>query len=106
MKFLLTAEYNAAGAAGAIKDGGTGRQAAVEALVASVGGSLDACYFTSTGTGVVLIVSGPDQASITAALFTVQSSGAISSVASTPLLTAAEVDAAMKLSPVYTPPGA
>jgi uncharacterized protein with GYD domain len=105
MKFLWTAEYNASGAAGAIKDGGTGRQAAVEGL-SSVGGTLEACHFSATGTGVVLIVDAPDQASATAALFTVQASGAVSVVNSTALLTAAELDAAMKLSPVYTAPGA
>lgn len=106
MKFLWTAEYNASGAAGAIKDGGTGRQAAVEGLVSSVGGTLEACYFSATGTGVVLIVDAPDQASATAAMFTVQASGAVSVVNATALLTAAEMDAAMKLSPAYIAPGA
>ena len=106
MKFLWTAEYSTAGAAGATKDGGTGRQAAIEGLVASLGGSLDVCYFSGNGAGVVLIVDIPDQASATAAMYTVQASGGISSMTATPLLTAAEVDAAMKLSPAYTPPGA
>jgi uncharacterized protein with GYD domain len=105
MKFLWTAEYSPQGAGGAIKDGGTGRQKAIEGLVASVGGSLDACYFSGNGTGVVLIVDIPDQASSTAVLYTIQASGATSNTSVTPLLTAAEVDAAMKLSPAYTPPG-
>jgi uncharacterized protein with GYD domain len=105
MKFLWTAEYSPTAAGGVIKDGGTARQAAIEGLLASVGGSLDACYFSGSGAGVVLIVDVPDQASSTAVLYTTQASGAISSYSVTPLLTAAEVDAAMKLSPAYTPPG-
>ncbi|MGK0274244.1 MAG: hypothetical protein ACI9N0_000618 [Ilumatobacter sp.] len=107
MKFLWTAEYSETGAAGAIKDGGTGRKAAIEGLVGSVGGSLEACYFSGDDAGVVLIVDLPDQAAATAALFTIQASGAIGPTpVVTTLLTPAELDAAMKLSPAYTPPGA
>ena len=106
MKFLWTAEYSQSGAAGAIKDGGTGREAAIAGLVNSVGGTLEACYFSAIGAGVVLIVDIADQASATAALFTIQASGAIDATSVTPLLTSLELDAAMKISPAYTPPGA
>jgi uncharacterized protein with GYD domain len=106
MKYLWTAEYSGTGAAGAIKDGGTGRKAAIEGLVGSVGGSIEACYFSAVGAGVVLIVDIPDQASATAVLFTIQASGAIGATSVTPLLTSSELDAAMKMSPAYRPPGA
>ena len=105
MKYLWTAEYSATGAAGAIKDGGTGRKAGIEALVAGAGGTLEACYFSGDSTGVVLIVDVPDQEAVSAVLFTIRASGAIQGFTVTPLLTAEQLDAAMVKSPAYTPPG-
>jgi uncharacterized protein with GYD domain len=105
MKYLFTAEYNTSGAAGVIKDGGTARQAAIESLVNSVGGTLDVCYFGALGKDVTMIVDVPDQATVTAVLFTVAASGATEELAAAPLLTAQQLDDAMKKSPAYTPPG-
>ena len=66
MKYLFTAEYNASGAAGVIKDGGTTRQAAVENLVKSLGGTLESCYFGALNKNVFMVVDIPDEAAVTA----------------------------------------
>ena len=105
MKYLFTAEYNASGAAGVIKDGGTARQAAIESLLKSLGGSLESCYFGAFGKDVFMIVDVPDEASVTAVLYTVAASGVTEELSGVPLLTAQQLDAAMEKSPAYSPPG-
>ncbi len=44
-KYLFQASYTAEGAKGLLKEGGTKRRAAVEQLIKSVGGTLEAFYF-------------------------------------------------------------
>ncbi|MEO5964865.1 MAG: GYD domain-containing protein [Candidatus Limnocylindrales bacterium] len=46
-KYLLTGSYTAEGARGVLKEGGTGRRAATEKLIASLGGTMEAYYFAS-----------------------------------------------------------
>jgi uncharacterized protein with GYD domain len=107
MRQLWTAEYSAAGAAGAMKDGGTGRKAAIEQLVASVGGTLEACYFAAinNGIGVVLIVEVPSDAASNAIVTTIMASGAVLGASTITISTADEFDAALALSPAYSAPG-
>ena len=47
-KYLITANYSTDGMKGALADGGTSRKTAIEALAASVGGSVD---MASNGNG-------------------------------------------------------
>ena len=105
MKYLFTAEYNASGAAGVIKDGGTTRQAAIENLVKSLGGTLESCYFGALSKNVFMVVDIPDEAAVTAVVFTVAASGVTEELSGVPLLTAQQLDAAMEKSPAYSPPG-
>src|SRR5258708_38821107 len=44
-KYLTVASYTAEGAKGLLKEGGTARRAAVEELMKSLGGRLEAFYF-------------------------------------------------------------
>ena len=44
-KYLFQASYNSDGVKGLMKDGGSGRRAAVEQVVKGLGGRLDAIYF-------------------------------------------------------------
>src|SRR5688572_8532063 len=62
-KFLIEVSYTAEGARGLLKDGGTKRLAAAKALVASVGGTLEAMYYAFGDTDAVVIVDAPDAAS-------------------------------------------
>ena len=103
-KFLLRASYTAAGAAGVLKDGGSGRAAAVEALVASVGGTVESMYWALGSDDFFMIADLPDAAAAAAASLTVGASGA-ARVETTPLLSAADVDAAIKRRADYRAPG-
>jgi uncharacterized protein with GYD domain len=103
--FLFRASYTQSGVQGLMKEGGTARMAVVERLVASVGGRVEAAYWTFGDDDFVLIAELPDnQAAATAAL-TVASSGAVR-ITTTVLLTAAEVDAAAGKKAEYRAPGA
>jgi uncharacterized protein with GYD domain len=103
-KFLLKASYTAAGAAGVLKDGGSGRAAAVEALVASVGGTVESMYWALGSDDFVMIADLPDAAAAAGASLTVGATGA-ARVETTPLLSAADVDEAVKRRADYRAPG-
>lgn len=105
-KYLISANYSSDGMKGAIAEGGTSRKAAIEALAASIGGTVDAVYFAFGQQDVLIICEAPDHVSIAAICMTVVASGATISTGAIQLLTAEEVDAAAKLSPAYRAPGA
>ncbi len=108
-RYMFTASYSTEGSKGLLADGGTARTEAVDALLRSVGGSLEAAYFSpGAAQDVVLIVTVPDNDSegLAACLMTVGASGGVTSLASAQLLTPAEIDAATKRSPTYRAPGA
>jgi uncharacterized protein with GYD domain len=44
-KFLIRATYTADGARGLMKDGGSGRKAAVDKAISGMGGKLESFYF-------------------------------------------------------------
>ena len=104
-KYMITANYSSDGMKGVLADGGTSRKAAVEALAASVGGTVDAVYFSFGQQDVIIICDLPDEVSVATISMTVASTGAVTSTGSMPLLTAEEVDAAAKSSPAYRAPG-
>lgn len=104
-KYMISANYSSDGMKGVLADGGTSRRTAVEALVASVGGTVEAVYFSFGHQDITIICDLPDEASLAAIAMTVASTGATDSVRSIPLLTAEEVDAATKKSPAYRAPG-
>ena len=103
-KYLLQVSYTAEGAKGVLKDGGSKRRAAAKAVVESVGGKLESMYFAFGKTDVFVIVDAPDAASIASAALTLGASGSVTCT-TTALLTAEEIDQAVKKSASYTPPG-
>ena len=104
-KYMINASYSTQGINGILAEGGSSRAAAVEALAKSVGGSVEAFYFSMGKHDVVAIVDLPDNAAAAAIAMTVGAGGGLSSYRTTVLLTAAEMDAATKKSPAYRPPG-
>jgi uncharacterized protein with GYD domain len=104
-KFLVQVKYTADGTKGVLKDGGSGRRKAVEEFMTSLGGTLDAFYFTLGEHDAVLIVDLPDTESALAVAMSVRASGAIHSWM-TPLIPLDEVDRAVALHARYHPPGA
>jgi uncharacterized protein with GYD domain len=104
-KFMITASYSADGVKGVISDGGSARAAVVKSLTESVGGSLEAIYFSFGEEDIVAIADLPDNASAASIAMAVGASGVLSSYTTTPLLTPAEIDAAAASTPGYQPPG-
>lgn len=105
-KYMIGANYSSDGMKGVLADGGTSRKAAVEALAASVGGTVEAVYFSFGQQDITIICDAPDEATIATIGMTVVATGATASYRSIRLLTAEEVDAAAKKSPGYRAPGA
>jgi uncharacterized protein with GYD domain len=104
-KYMLKASYSTEGIKGLLKEGGSGRAKAVEQLVASAGGKLEAFYFAFGGSDAYVIADLPDNPSAAAVAATVGASGSLGSFETIVLLTPAEVDAAVKKSVTYRPPG-
>lgn len=104
-KYLLKASYNAEGFKGVMKDGGTKREAAARTLVESLGGKMEAFYYTYGEADAILICSFADSAHALAAVALVNASGLVTA-STTPLIMPAEIDAAAKLHGTYKAPGA
>lgn len=103
-KYMFTGSYTAEGARGVLAEGGSGRRAATEKLVKSLGGTLEAYYFAFGSDDFYLIADLPGNAAAAAGALTAGASGAIRT-RTIVLLTPEEVDAATRLSPSYRPPG-
>ena len=103
-KYMFEAKYTVEGVNGLVRDGGTGRRAAVEKMITSVGGRLDAVYFAFGGTDAYVIADLPDNTTAAAVALTVAKSGK-SSIKTIVLMTPEEADAATKKTVSYQPPG-
>jgi uncharacterized protein with GYD domain len=104
-KFLLKASYTTEGAKGFLKDGGTGRQAAVKHTVEGLGGSVESFYFAFGDADVYVVCDLPDSTSAAALSLAVNSRGTVA-LDTVPLLTPEEMDEATNRSVEYQPPGA
>jgi uncharacterized protein with GYD domain len=103
-KYLTVASYTAEGAKGLLKEGGTARRAAVEKLMKSLGGRLEAFYFAFGEKDAYIITEGPDNATTAAVSLTVSASGALRTKTIV-LLTPEEIDQAAKKAVKFRPPG-
>jgi uncharacterized protein with GYD domain len=104
-KFMIKAAYAAEGVRGLIKEGGTGRRAAVQKVIEGNGGKLEAFYFAYGDADAYVIADVPDAATGIAVSLAVNASGAVR-VSTIPLITPEEMDAASKKSISYRAPGA
>ena len=103
-KFLIEADYSAAGNAGLLKSGGTKRKQVVEKMVKDLGGKVESIYFTFGLRDFICIAELPDNVTAAALSLTVNATGAATAKV-TVLLTAEEIDAAVKKAPRYRAPG-
>ncbi len=103
-KYLVQATLTPEGVKGLLKDGGTKRRAAVEAMLKSVGGKLEAYYFALGETDVFGIAELPDNVTAAATALTGIASGNVRTK-TTILLTPEEIDKAAKKQVKYIPPG-
>ncbi len=103
-KFLVQVSYTAEGLKGLIKDKASGRAAAVKKTVGSVGGKLDALYWTLGEHAAIAIVDLPDAEAAAALGIGISSSG-MAATKTTLLLTADQVDKALERTVKYRAPG-
>lgn len=103
-KYLVQGTYKGDGVQGLRKEGGTARRTVLEKTCASVGGSLEAFYYSFGETDVVAIMDLPDNVTAAGIALLVGSSGRVN-IKTSVLLTAEEVDAAVKVGGDYRPPG-
>lgn len=103
-KYLIEANYVGAGIGGLLKEGGSSRRAAIQQLVESLGGTLEAFYYAFGDVDVYTIIELPDSAHAVAAALTVAAGGMVT-LKTTVLLEPEEIDSASKLSPTYRPVG-
>jgi uncharacterized protein with GYD domain len=104
-KFLIKVMYNAEGARGLIKEGGTARRATVEQIVQKAGGKVEGFYYSYGDADAYVITDLPNATAGLAISLAVNASGAVR-LTTIPLITPEEIDAASKLSIGYRPPGA
>jgi uncharacterized protein with GYD domain len=95
-RYLFQGSYSTEGIKGVLKEGGTGRRAAVEAALKGLGGKLEGFFYGFGDTDVYVIVDGIDN--VTAAAFSmgVAATGTLHNVKTTVILTPEEIDQAGK----------
>ena len=62
-KYMWQVTYTSEGAKGLLAEGGSGRRAAIEQMLVSVGGTLEAFYYTWGSDDLVVIGELPDNVS-------------------------------------------
>lgn len=103
-KYLFQASYTAAGLQGLIKDTASGRKAAVQKAVKSLGGKLETMYYSFGKDDVVLIADLPSNAAAATVALAAGSSGLVR-IRTTPLLAMEEADEAIGMKTKYRAPG-
>lgn len=103
-KYLFHGTYTRSGIQGVLKDGGSGRRKAVDKLAKSLGGSVESMYWAFGKDDFYVIADVPTHAAAAALAATTGASGAVS-ISTVVLLTADDMDAAVKLHPNYRAPG-
>ena len=103
-RYLYYGNFIGDGLKGLVKDGGSGRVAAVKKLFESVGGKLESYYFAFGEYDYFIIADLPDNVSAASASLTVNASGLVRN-STVVLMTPEEVDQAVKKSVTYRGPG-
>jgi uncharacterized protein with GYD domain len=103
-KYLIEASYTAEGVKGVLREGGSGRRAAIEQLITGAGGKVESFYFVFGDNDVIVVVDMPDNATMAAVSLAISAAGAATTAVRV-LLTPEEIDAATKKTMEYRAPG-
>jgi len=103
-KFLFNVVYTAEGAKGLRSDGGTKREHVIRMALESLGGKLEAFYFTMGEIDAIVIADVPDAIAASAVSLTVGASGA-ARCTTLPLLSPADMDHVTERKTAYKGPG-
>lgn len=104
-KYLFQANYTGKGLEGLLKEGGSSRRAAVEKAIQSMGGTMEAFYYTFGHKDVIVLADMPDNASAAGFSLLITGAGG-ATVSTTVLITPEEIDQATKKTIDYRLPGA
>ena len=104
-RFMFQGSYSTEGIKGVLKEGGTGRRAAVEAAIKALGGRLEAFYYAFGDTDIFVIVDGISNEQAAAFSMGVGATGSLHDLKTTVLLTPEEIDHAGKQTLSYRAPG-
>jgi uncharacterized protein with GYD domain len=103
-KYLCYGNFVGDGLKGLVKEGGSGRVAAVKKLFESVGGTLECYYYAFGEFDYFIIADLPDNISAASVSITVSASGFVRNNIVV-LMTPEEMDQVAKKSPTYRGPG-
>lgn len=103
-RYLWQISYTPAGAKGLLSEGGCSRRNAIEAMVESVGGHVEVCYYAFGTTDLYVIGEVPDEAAAASLSLQTAAAGAARST-TVVLLTPEQLDEAAHLDVTYRPPG-
>jgi uncharacterized protein with GYD domain len=104
-KYMIQAKFTPEALQGTIEEGGTARHAAVEEALESIGGSLEAYYYTFGEYDVLGIADMPSNAAAAGFALAIAHAGGATGMKTTVLLEPSEIDEAVKSHPDYRPPG-
>jgi uncharacterized protein with GYD domain len=103
-KYLFYGSYTPEGYQGLLNEGGSARIEAAKQALQSVGGSLEAFYYSNGEQDFYIIVNLPDAVSSTAITLAGNASGTFR-IRAVALLTPEEMDGAVKMKVDFRPPG-
>jgi uncharacterized protein with GYD domain len=103
-KYLFYGSYTPEGYRGLLGEGGSVRIGVAQQALQSVGGSLEAFYYSNGEQDFYIIVNLPDSISSTAITLAGNASGTFG-IRAVPLLTPEEMDQAVKMKVDFRPPG-
>ena len=103
-KYLFYGSYTAEGYQGLLNEGGSARIDVSKRALQSIGGSLEAFYYSKGEQDFYIIVNLPDNVSSTAVTLVGNASGTFR-IRAVALLTPEQMDKAVKLKVDFRPPG-
>src|ERR1019366_2387467 len=103
-RYLWQISYSTTGAHGLLSEGGTSRRNAITAMVESVGGHVEVCYFAFGTTDLYVIGEVPDEVAAASLSLRAAAAGAARSQ-TVVLLTPEQLDEATRREVSYRPPG-
>ena len=103
-KYMYRTKYTQSGLQGLLREGGTGRRAALTQTIEGMGGTLEGFYYAIGDDDLILIAEIADEATATAIALNIAAAGALK-VSTTVLISPETIDEAAKKSVPYRLPG-
>jgi uncharacterized protein with GYD domain len=103
-RYLWQISYTTTGTKGLLSEGGTSRRDAIAAMIESVGGHVEVCYYAFGATDLYVIGDVPDEVAAASLSLRTAVAGAARSQ-TVVLLTPEQIDEATRREVSYRPPG-